>query len=945
MCAGNSTEGSNPSLSVLPVIGGVTPPAGLRAPQARCALLIAGIVLAGCDLSDPVRVETSAPHTTITEAPAPLTNTTSARLRFACDEPDCTFVCRLDDRAEAPCRSPFETADLTDGAHRFLVRATDAVGNVEVEPPEHTWSIDTVPPSTIVERGPDPLVRTSSAAFRFACNGSPRCLYSCRIDGTPSRPCDAQLDLRVSLGAHTLLVRAIDEAGNVDPEGVLWSWNVEQSWTSVRTSRNTTCAIAQDGTLWCWGTNTYGQVGDFTFTGPRAPLQVGSSSAYTRFDPPFDRRPFPVQVGTDTDWVDLAPAQNYTCARKRNGSLWCWGHNADGELGEPIGTAHNAPVEVTTSTVPWRSVTRSYNFTCAVRDDGTVWCWGNNGSGQLADGTTERRTSPFRVLPGQNWSSVSVGSRHACALRADGVVTCWGNNRFAQLARTATDAALVPAPVASPNGAPWIEVRAGFEHTCGRTEDRRLWCWGRNNTGRLGVGTFQGRDTPTQVGRDADWDSVAPGIFGTCGTRNGELWCWGENGHGELGDGTRSDARPFPVRVGVESEWRDVTVGHQHTCAVDARGRLSCWGHDQEDQLATGDRGDARFPTRVTALDGATTVSLNQFDTCAIDDTGAAHCWGFNGQAQLGRPAGDGNAASPVRLSEGSAFVDVASGLDFTCAIDGDGDLVCVGANARGQLGNGDVNARSSLTPVVEPGPWAEVCAGRWHVCARKPSNRVWCWGRTGYERVGAAERADPIPSEQSGRFVSLSCGETHNCAIDEAGDLYCWGSNQYGQLGVGDDAASPTRVAAGHTWRAVAAGIEHTCAIDEDGGLWCWGRNQFGQLGFPSEADRPTRVGARSDWADVAAGDATCAIDAETKLWCWGRNDAYQLGDGSAEHQPEPTPVSDGAGWTSLRTHRFHTCGLRDGALWCWGFNTFGQLGVGVEPVRPSPTEVKGRR
>jgi alpha-tubulin suppressor-like RCC1 family protein len=244
-----------------------------------------------------------------------------------------------------------------------------------------------------------------------------------------------------------------------------------------------TCARKMDSTLWCWGFNGAGQLGDGTTVTPRA---------------------LPVQVTTlGVTVVEVAAGVAHTCARKMDGTLWCWGHSGKGQVGDgSLDTPKPSPVQVSTLGTDVAGMTAGYEHTCARKGDGTLWCWGDNNSGQLGDGTmTTPRPLPVQVsMLGGAVSQVAAGFYHTCARRSDGTLWCWGDNTWGQLGiGTASPfPRLTPVQVAA-LGSTVTAVAIGVYHSCATKADRTVWCWGRNNYGLLGDGTTMDSPTPVQV--------------------------------------------------------------------------------------------------------------------------------------------------------------------------------------------------------------------------------------------------------------------------------------------------------------------------------------------------------------------------------------------------------------------------------------------------------------
>ena len=287
-------------------------------------------------------------------------------------------------------------------------------------------------------------------------------------------------------------------------------------------------------------------------------------------------------------------------------SLWCWGNNLYGQLGDGTNTTRPAPVRIATAAAAWKAVQAGEHHTCGIRVDGTVWCWGNNFGGQLGDGTTADRSPPswsepsrlanrrqrllglmrdqdrqHTVVLGQQverCTSARPGSRtghrldhdqhrhhHACGLRSGNSLWCWGLNTFGAIGDGTLNAR--PQPVVIESAAQW-KVVAQVATRPAAFEPMARCGVGINGFGGLGDGTTTDRQAPVQVGTHATWRTVVVADYHTCGIMNDNtLWCWGYNSHGQLGDGTTTN-RSTPGQVGTLARWHDVSVGFGNTHAL-----------------------------------------------------------------------------------------------------------------------------------------------------------------------------------------------------------------------------------------------------------------------------------------------------------------------------------------------------------------------------------------
>ena len=302
--------------------------------------------------------------------------------------------------------------------------------------------------------------------------------------------------------------------------------------------------------------------------------------------------------------------------------------------------------------------------------------------------------------------------------------------------------------------------------------------------------------------------------------------------------------------------------------------------------------------------------------------------------------------------------MSVASGWNHVCALH-DSTLSCMGGNANGALGIGDLLDRAMLTNVENAPRWSEVSVAYASTCARTHLGEVFCVGKNDRGQLGVGDfngRVTLTRVSLPNLAAHLSVRFSHACAILRDASLYCWGSNDEGELGLGDGAnasqANPVQVASGVAFLDVSVGQGHTCAVALDGALYCWGRNTGRELGLgpmsPAQVAVPTRVDTRL-YRSVSAGQShTCAITREGQLACWGDDedadeDATAGGLLSSGLIDVPTIIDVRTDWLEVSTDTFHACAIRsDNTLHCWGRNLEGQLGLGDRSTQhQTPTQV----
>jgi len=341
--------------------------------------------------------------------------------------------------------------------------------------------------------------------------------------------------------------------------------------------------------------------------------------------------------------------------------------------------------------------------TCAAPSGSEPRCWGHNANGQLGDGTTMMRPSPTPIAGISSASILEAGQLHTCA-RTAAELSCWGANSAGQLGTGAITAdALTPVPVV---GLPAGEVRdlaLGTAHTCAIVGDA-LYCWGANENGQLGVGDTEARLTPTAVALPAiPVDVDAYGLHTCVVLADGRLACFGANARGQIGNGDRSDVLSPTVSLdGVV----DVATGSAHTCALRRNGSVWCWGSDSLGQLGNGssETEDVLTPSPTMALgEPAFEVAAGGAHSCARA-AASVYCWGDNFRAQAGQDNRFPSVPAPTAVASLGAVEEVAAGMDHTCVRLSSGAHRCFGTNENGQLGNG-MDSGQSHTP-VEVTPW-----------------------------------------------------------------------------------------------------------------------------------------------------------------------------------------------------------------------------------------------
>jgi alpha-tubulin suppressor-like RCC1 family protein len=706
---------------------------------------------------------------------------------------------------------------------------------------------------------------------------------------------------------------------------------------TVASGRQHSCAITVNGNVRCWGRNGHGQLGDGTNTDQPTPTQVKNLTAKA---------------------IAISAGDEHTCIVTEDYQARCWGRNDHGQLGTGSIADRNVPQDINLNG-DVIAISAAAAHTCALIRDGGVNCWGDNSFGQLGDGTTELRLSPVTVGNLSNAKAISAGgayadengllAEHTCALIGDDLtaldVSCWGSNQFGQIALSVATNQLQATQVIT--GANAIQLSAGGAHTCILLNDHRVQCWGLNNLGQLGDGSFVDRATPTGALIE-DVQAIDAGSAHTCALlANGTVKCWGNNLKGQLGDAT-TISRASPVSVlALNGTITDVSVGESHSCAVMQTGAVRCWGSNTNGQF--GNATDSFYaralaPTQVLDLTTrevrAADLALGATHSCAHMQSGIVACWGENDHGQLGNGNNDGKLIPVQVIALDSGSTSLTSRSQHTCAVTPDRIARCWGINDYGQLGDGTRDNRFAPVAVSNLANVRMVSAGTAHTCAATYAGDAYCWGDNTYGQAGGITEtlmlAPKLISGVSG-VTRVAAGAQHTCALTVSGSVHCWGNNQFYQLGnpIPENHVQPSRVVNLSDAIDLVAGALHTCALRANGAVICWGYNSNGQLGNRTTTDQfaPVSViGISSQVVEIAAGEYhTCARTIIGEMWCWGNNTYGQLGDSSTSNHNVATLIStltyDVA---HIAAGQFHTCAtLGSGKTLCWGRNERDQLGI----------------
>jgi alpha-tubulin suppressor-like RCC1 family protein len=352
----------------------------------------------------------------------------------------------------------------------------------------------------------------------------------------------------------------------------------------------------------------------------------------------------------------------HTCGVTTDQRAYCWGYGVRGQLGNGTTAFSTLRPTLVSGGLHFAQVSAGLYYTCGITTDDRAYCWGDNQTGQLGDGTTTSRSKPVLVAGGRRFRHIRAGAIHTCAETPFDVAFCWGENFAGQLGDGTHTNRLTPVRVLG--GLRFRRVNAGGDHTCGVTTGDRAYCWGMNALGQLGDGTTTGRLKPVAVAGGLSFLQVIPGATHTCGvTTENRASCWGEGDDGELGDNAQqSGLRLKPVAVAGTRRFRQVIAGFLHTCGVTTSDVAFCWGANFRGQNGNGTTTASLTPVRVAGGLSFSGVSTGPQEpplfvyepanhTCGVTTGHRAYCWGRNLFGQVGDGTGGPELTNSQRLT------------------------------------------------------------------------------------------------------------------------------------------------------------------------------------------------------------------------------------------------------------------------------------------------------
>ena len=660
---------------------------------------------------------------------------------------------------------------------------------------------------------------------------------------------------------------------------------------------------------------------------------------------------------------------NHACVLRSNQQVACWGQNEYGELGANLDPDDdefvNSPVLVHTSdsdTGPLSDVIQvsaGRFHTCALENNGKVYCWGQGEYGRLGQGSSDQndKTTPVLVSGTNNSNMVQIaaGAGHTCALKSHGEVYCWGSIGGEK-----------NTPVKVGSASAVERLSAGTAHSCVIQTRGRSYCWGYQAYGSLGNNNSSNTsiNTPRSV-KDIGGSGDISGVldidsnhYHSCVLKKGGLvTCWGFASSYQLGNDSNNPSKSYPA-LAIRRDRREtgffstdispnqqISTYYRHACALKNDGTPLCWGKAGSHLGQSNTTNDKKVPGVVSSLRDVTKeIDTGEEHTCARKSDNTVACWGYGASGRLGEGSTSGYYKNPriVQNHSGNSgnltgVQQISIGYRYSCAVLGNGKVACWGDNDNGMLGDNSITDRS--TPVLvqneagnEITGVSQVAVGYSHTCATRTNGKVYCWGYNGSNEVnpGSSNQynyARAVKYDSSSDFegaIKVGVGAYSSCAIkNKDGEMVirCWGHKADNRLGSGYtsgnqsyasvDVLAPGESGGGDKLTGVIdleMGFKSSCALLKSQKVVCWGVNTNRILGSSA-----TGTTTQTQWVLGGGGSgqlggviginvgefAGCALKLDGRILCWGRGNNYLMGDDATSNHNHPQPVLKATGST----------------------------------------------
>ena len=725
----------------------------------------------------------------------------------------------------------------------------------------------------------------------------------------------------------------------IDNSGVAWSWGYNPygqlgdstlvnkcvptavypfQFNQISAGMSQSVGLDKSGKIWGWGYNNYGQLGDNSVVSKSVPVLIG---------------------GTNKTFCQISSGRLHSIGLDKNGKIWGWGYNYFGQLGGNIVVCKSTPIAVLGVNKTFCQISSGHYHTLSIDDNGKVWGWGNNGSGELGINSIFCYSTPVAVLGiNKTFCQIAAGQQSSFGLDKYGKVWGWGFNVNGQLGINSIICKSTPVAVLGVNKT-FCKITTGYRYSLSIDKYGKVWGWGQNDSGQLGINSLIFKSTPTAIlGDNKTFCQISVWQYHSLAIDNyNRIWGWGQTDY--LGVNILLPAYvPNPI-AGVNKTFCQISSGQYFTIGIDKNGKVWGWGYNVNGQLGINSQVCKSSPTAIIGVVKTfCQISAGNRHLLGVDKYGKIWSWGYNPYGQLGINSNICKSTPTAILGVTKTFCNISAGTNNSMVIDKYGKVWGWGYNYKGQLGINSTVCKSTPTAILGVNKtFCKISASvYWHTTAIDFRGKVWGWGYNNYGQLGInSVVSKSTPTAILGvtkTFCQISNGFRTSVGLDKNGKAWGWGNNNKGQIGDNTITQRNTPVSilgVSKTFCKITTGQYHTIGLDKNGKIWGWGYNDKGQLGVNSvvSTSTPTAIlGANKTFCQVTAGfNHTIAVDFRGKVWGWGYNNFGQI-----TYLTYLTPVLISLSPTSfISAGQQHSLGLKkNGQIWSWGYNTVGQLG-----------------
>lgn len=682
-------------------------------------------------------------------------------------------------------------------------------------------------------------------------------------------------------------------------------------------------ALDQNGIIWTWGSNAFGQLGSGTTTDNYVPYMLKNFKGN----------------------IAIAAGDGFSLALKEDGTVWAWGKNDVGQLGGAAQENVSLPVQITTlQNIIAIAAGDAYGL--ALRNDGTVWAWGKGSDGQLGNGETSDQTVPAQVQEITNIQTIAAGKKHALACTEDGTVYAWGDNVSGQLGDNTTTDRLKPVQVQDVQNVK--KISAGGAHSIAITRDQSVWLWGDQTENQLG--TLQGNTKkPQKLTSISNALDIAAGNIHTVikhANPTSNTKTMGNNTKEQLGR-NNSDTIANVLNIGETILW--VEAGAYHNLAINCDGAIYTWGDNTSGQLGNSSTTNSIQPVDITTgflhntFARAAEIEVEQIASAILGPQDTAYymefCVETAAEYNITVDRGVAKLYDDAQQQIGQAFDTNAS-----YAL----DVGIYYLRLSDMLGNSHIQISCKQSTEMN---WRSIAVGDRFSLAVDAQGLAWGFGKNDYGQIGDATTIDkniPIPIGMGTEWKMAAAGNNFGLLLSRNGEVYSFGDDSSYQLGMRiGNSPEPMALVSLQNVRAIAAGGESGYALKRDGTVWAWGDNTYGQLGNGSNlpSRQAVQVQGLSGIIQIAAGESyAMALGANGKVYTWGKNTEGQLGRGNTTNSNIPVSVSLNLHVMSIAAGSKHAIAITDtGSAYAWGKGESYQLGNNDSSNKTTPVQIMG--